>query len=639
MSVSSAVRRSLTWTVAVLVAGALCVVGLIAVVDAGYGRALLVRAFASRIGRPVQVNGLLEAHLFSLHPRIVAEQVTIDNPPWMPAGRAAEIGRLSIVLRLPRLGHAAGIDEVDAQAASLYLVRDATGHANWQMSDPAKKRAHTNSSILRTLSLPNGHVVLADALRHLQFVGEVSAQAPRGPGAPQPLRITGAGQLNGRPVSFELTADPLATASHSNPYHFTFAENSSGSRIVGRGVLPQPFDYTLVDAAFTATGEDLKDLYFLTGVRLLDTNVYHLTGTISRRGTHTVFGDLVAVTGQSDMRGSVSIESGSGRPQLDLELHSRLLRLADLGLRAAGRTSEPKSPLLLSDAKLGPTVLLGRDAAVRFGATEVDVGRLSLHNVSAKATLDHSVLKVTPLSAEVLGGRADVHLRLDANKEIPAAEVDIRITDLQLAQLPHKDTGQSPVEGLMQAQIQVTGAGRSVHQVAASANGTVSIRVPQGKIRESFAELTGVDLRGLGLLLTKNKREVTLRCAFGSFKAQDGTLVAQSLVADTEPVLISGEGQVHLDSEALDLEIRGQPKSLRLFRLRAPISVQGTLAHPALGVLKHGSVLAVIDPGGAKDADCAALLAGTIDQQRPASAGAAQKGRPLPGAPSARTQP
>lgn len=597
--------------VAILAACAVGAVVLIVAVDAGYGRTLLVRGFASRIGRPVQVNGLLEAHLFSLHPRIVAEHVTIDNPPWMPAGRAAEIGRLSIVLRLPRLGHAAGIDEVDAQAASLYLVRDATGHANWQMTDPARKRRHTNSPILRTLSLPDAHVVLADALRHLQFVGEVSALAPGAPGAPQPMRITGAGQLNGRPVSFELTADPLATASHANPYHFTFAENSSGSRLVGRGVLPRPFDYTIVDAAFTATGEDLKDLYFLTGVRLLDTGLYHLTGNVSRRGTHTVFSELIAASGQSDMHGTVSIESASGRPQLDLNLHSRLLRLADLGLRAAGRTSAPKSPLLLSDASLGPTVLLRRNATVKFGATEVDVGRLPLRNVSANATLDHSVLKVAPLSAEVLGGRATVRLKLDANQEIPAADVDIRIADLQLGQLPHKDTGQPPVEGLMQAQIQLRGAGRSVHQVAASANGTVSVRVPQGEIRESFAELTGIDLRGLGLLLTKDKREVPLRCAFANFKVQDGTLVAQSMIVDTEPVLITGEGQVHLDSEALDLQIRGQPKSLRLFRLRAPISVQGTLAHPSVGVQKHQSVLVVVDPGRAKDADCTALLAGT----------------------------
>ncbi len=610
MSGALAVRRILTWTIALLAALLVCTMGLIAAVDAGYGRTLLVRGFAWRIGRPVQVHGILEPHLFSFKPWIVAEHVTIDNPPWMPAGRAAEIGRLSVVLSLSGFDHPAGIAALTAQGASLYPVRDATGHANWQMTDPARKRVHSNSPIIRSLSVPNAHVVLADARRHLQFAGEVSVQDIGAPGTAPPLRVVGAGQLNGRAVSFALTADPLATASHGAPYHFTFTENSSGSRLVGQGALPQPFDYTLADATFEAVGPDLKDLYFLTGVRLLDTGNYRLTGQASRRGTRTLFSNLAATTGQSDMRGAVSIESSGGRPQLDIDLHSRLLRLADLGVRAAGRTAEPKSPLLLSDARLGPTVLLGRDAAVKFSATQIDVGRLPLHNVTASATLDHSLLKVSPLFAEVLGGRANAHLTLDATKDVPTADVDIRITDLQLGQLPHKDAGQSPIEGPMQVRIRVTGAGRSVHQVAASADGSISLRVPQGEVRESFAELTGVDLRGLGLLLTKNQREVPLRCAFARFKAQAGTLIAQNLVADTEHVLIMGEGQVHLDSEALDLQIRGHPKSLRLFRLRAPILVQGTLAHPSVGVQGGKSGLVIVDSGKARDVDCAALLAG-----------------------------
>ena len=609
---SSTLRRGLTWIAVGLAAVVVCAVGLMAAVDAGYGRPLLIRYFAARIGRPVQVHGTLQTHLFSFNPRIVAEHVTIDNPPWVPAGRAAEIGRLSIVLSLPGVEHRGGIAELEAQGALLYPLRDATGRANWQLIDPASKPVHKNSLILRSLSLPNAHVVLADARRHLQFVGEVSAQDLTGPGPVQPLRIVGAGQLNGAPVSFELTGDPLTTSRHGSPYHFTFAETSSDSRIVGRGVLPEPFDYKVLDATFEATGPDLKDLYFLTGVRLIDTAEYHLTGNVSRRGTHTVFSELAVKSGQSDMRGTVAIEASLGsRPQLDLDLQSRRLSLSDLGLRAAGRTSEPKPPLLLSSAMLGPTVLVGRDAAVKFSALQVDVGRLSLHNVSAHATLDHSVLKVSPLSAGVLGGQATAHLRIDATQDTPTADVDIRIKDLQLAQLPHQDADQPPVEGLMQARILITGSGHSVHQVAASGNGTVTVEVPHGQVRESFAELTGIDLRGLGLLLTKNKREVALRCAFASFKAQGGTLTVQSLVADTEPVLITGEGQVHLDSEALDLQIRGQPKSLRFFRLRAPVLLQGTLAHPSVSVQRRKSVLLVVDPGKAKDADCAAVLAGT----------------------------
>jgi AsmA family protein len=610
MKASLLVRRSLKWTVAVFAILIVATTGLLATVEAGYGRGLLVHLFALRIGRPVQVNGTLQAHLFSLHPQVVAEHGIIGNPPWTPAGVTAEVGRISAVLRLPGFWHLAGITGLDVDAATLHLIRDSTGRANWQLHDPAQHRVNRNSSIIRSLSMLNAHVVLEDDRRHLQFVGTVSAQDRGGTSAAQPLHIEGAGQLNGRAVSFAVTADPLATASHKDPYHFTFTERSSGSRLDGSGTLPQPFTFEIVDAAFVAAGPDLKDLYFLTGVHLLDTGNYRLAGKFSRRGTHTTFGDLSGTSGSSDLQGRVSTDSSSGRPKFAVDLHSRVLRLADFGLRAAGRTAEPKSPLLLSDAMISPNVLHAEGAVVKYHADRVEVGRFPFEAVALDATIGHSVLTVAPLLAKLAGGRVNAHLTLDGSQELAAANVDLRITDLQLGQLVQKDAGPPPVEGLVQAQVRIIGKGRSVHQVAASANGTVSAQMPLGALRKSLAELTDVDLRGLGLLLTKNQQDVPVRCAIAHFKAENGTLTAQDLVVDTDPVLITGAGQIHLDSEAVDLSIRGNPKNLRLFRLRTPVLVQGTLGHPAVRIPIKNSQLMLADPGKGKDVDCAALLAG-----------------------------
>jgi uncharacterized protein involved in outer membrane biogenesis len=610
MKAALVVRRSLKWAVVALGILIVLTVGLLSAVDAGYGRSLLVHFFAWRIGRPVQVKGMLQAHLFSRNPRVVAEQVTIGNPAWTPAGVTAEVGRLSAVVRLPGFGHSAGLVALDAEAATLHLIRDSMGRANWQLHDPARKKVNGNSAIIRSLSMLNAHVVLEDARRHLQFDGTVSAENHGGAGAAPPLHIEGAGQLNGRPVTFAVSADPLATASHKNPYHFTFTEQSSGSRLDGSGALPQPFAFEILDAAFVAAGPDLKDLYFLTGVHLLDTGTYRLTGKLSRRGTQTTFGALAGTSGSSDIQGRVSTDSSSGRPRFDVDLHSHVLRLADFGLRAAGRTSEPKSPLLLSDAMISPNVLHAEGAAVKYRADRVEVGRLPFETVLLDATISRNVLTVAPLLAKLAGGRINAHLALDGSKEVAAANLDLRIVDLQLGQLVHKDTDPPPMEGIVQARVRITGKGRSIHQVAASANGTVTAQMPLGALRKSFAELTDVDLRGLGLLLAGNKQDVPIRCAVAHFKAEDGTLTAHDLIVDTDPVLISGAGQIHLDSEALDLSIRGNPKGPRLLRLRAPVLVQGTLAHPALHVPVKNSRLVLADPGRAKDADCAGLLAG-----------------------------
>ena len=71
-----------------------------------------------------------------------------------------------------------------------------------------------------------------------------------------------------------------------------------------------------------------------------------------------------------------------------------------------------------------------------------------------------------------------------------------------------------------------------------------------------------------------------------------------------------------MDSEALELVVHGLPKSLRLFRLRAPILVRGTLAHPSINMQRSKSMPLIVDPGKARDADCTALLA-QADSGRP----------------------
>jgi hypothetical protein len=195
------------------------------------------------------------------------------------------------------------------------------------------------------------------------------------------------------------------------------------------------------------------------------------------------------------------------------------------------------------------------------------------------------------------------------------------------------------MEGLLRVRITIKGHGSSLHQVAASSNGTVTAVLPHGSLRAALAELAGIDLRGLGLLLAKSDRQTAVHCGVASFSAKDGTLKAQSLVLDTDAVLITGDGSVHLDSEALDLVLHGYPKGVRLMRLRAPVLVRGTLAHPSPGIQMGNaaaqtaeavalgavltplaSALAFVDPGLAKDADCAALLAPKTPDARSPSA-------------------
>jgi hypothetical protein len=128
-----------------------------------------------------------------------------------------------------------------------------------------------------------------------------------------------------------------------------------------------------------------------------------------------------------------------------------------------------------------------------------------------------------------------------------------------------------------------------------------------------------------------------MRCGVANFKAADGNLKVATLLIDTTNVLVTGQGDINLQTEAIDLSLQGKPKKTRVLRLRTPILVRGTLLQPKIGVepgklaaqtggavalgallTPVAALLAFVDGGLAKDANCAALI------------GQAEQGKNLP---------
>ena len=619
--------NKIVWLVAAIPAAALMLcLGFVIAVEHGCFRSSVIRFVAARAGRPIVIAGALQVRLLSFLPHVTAERVTIGNPPWVPAGTTAEVERLFLRVKLPAAGRPLSIDRLELRGANLHLFRDADGRANWQLTDP-NQGPNAPLPVIHSLEMPRARVVLDDQRRHLQYDGVVSAtDAAVSTGLPV-LRMDGTGQLNGKTDLFHIEGDPLISADLANPYHFTFDERSSVTLLSGRGFLLRPFDFDALDTTFDAAGADLKDLYYLTGVTLVHSGDYHLTGMLSRRGSITQFRYLEATSGVSDLRGQMTIDSTGKRARMTAELKSKFVRMADIGAGAAGRGPDSHIPaLMLSDAAIEPAALRRIDVLARIRAERVQVGRQVLRSVSAKLTIDGGVARVTPLVGDLWGGKLTARIQFDARTDAPVASADMTLADAQLAELDHKGD-QPPLSGLVRARVILKGKGKSIHQVAADADGTLTAVLPHGTIRASLAELMGMDLRGLGLLLDKSRPETSVRCAIASFQARQGTFTAQSLLLDTEPVLVSGEGTIRMDSEELDLKVRGHPKHVRLVRLKSPITIRGTLTHPAIGVQAASSaaqvaeavalgvvlsplaaILAFVDPGLAKDADCAAVM-------------------------------
>ena len=242
--------------------------------------------------------------------------------------------------------------------------------------------------------------------------------------------------------------------------------------------------------------------------------------------------------------------------------------------------------------------------------------------------LDNGLLTLDPLNFALDAGTFAGRVRIDARGAEPVTALDVSIDGVDLAQFKSASMKEPPLTGILRGRFAFNGTGSSMHKFAAASDGNMSVVIPQGQIREAFAELTGINvLKALGLLISKEEGKADIRCSIIDFKDHKGSLNTTTVYVDTTNVLITGRGKINFADEKIDLALQGDPKKVRFLRLRSPIELNGTLAKPAVGLQASklaeqagiavglgvlltpaAAALAFIDPGLAKDKDCSTVI-------------------------------
>jgi uncharacterized protein involved in outer membrane biogenesis len=499
-----------------------------------------------------------------------------------------------------------------------------------------------------------------DAKRDLTLKGTINA-SETDTGGGKGFELVGQGTMNRDPFKLEASGGPLIHVERSRPYAFKLDLHSGATHVQADGRLLKPCDLGRIQAELTASGPNLADLYHLTGIALPVTPPYSVKAHVDRQGAKFTLTGLSGRVGESDIEGSATVDKPNDRRVIDADLSSRKLVFSDLlavtgggpKVKAAAKaqaaapgaeTSATPSGRLLPDARLYRDRLQTMDAKLRYHAQSVVTARWPLRRVTLDLTLDHGLLTINPLDFEFPQGRLAGTVRLDARKAPAVSDIDMRLTNLALDKMltakTAKTGGRPPVEGVMMARARLRGRGDTVHAAAADANGRLVMVVPHGQIRQAFAELLGINVaRGLYLLLSKSEKETPLRCAVADFEVKNGVAQLSNAVFDTGVVRAEGKGSIDLKNETLDLRLDGQSKKPRILRVWAPITLKGTLLHPKPGVdagkaagqvgiaaaigavfAPLAAILPFIEPGLAKDADCAALIGEAKAQGAPVKA-------------------
>jgi AsmA family protein len=665
-----ATHRRAKWLAIALGGFLLAVVLALAFFDWNLLRPMIAKEITAKTGRHASIDGDLKVHWWSWNPSVQINGISIDNPAWAARRVMFHADRLTISVSLRRLliGQLV-LPLVEVTGSNTDIERNAKGLASWEFGSTTGKPSGNSTPAkiptVQQLIIKDGKLHVEDQTRNLIFSGALSAAEQDGKNAADAFQLRCTGSLNKKPFQAELRGGPLVNLTPDKPYDLSAHLRAADIALEARMSFPKPFDLTRYTAKFDLSGGDLADVFYLTGLALPNTPPYRLSANLTHQGTIFRMDDFKGRLGSSDIAGTVQIDAGGKRPKLRAKLHSKRLDIADAaptlghpnnataGLsanstmqpnkrahaHAGAPTASPPSAspsaapannsgLLFPDADLQVNRVRGMDADVEYHAASVLAPKVPMKEVNFHLQLVDGRIKIDPLTFVLDEGRFSGSVDIDARKDDPETSIDMSAENIELDQFKSATQSQAPIQGSMAARLKIQGHGTSVHKLASNADGGLSVAIVHGSMSEVLAELTGIDVaRSLGMLIAKDQKQAEIRCGVADFKAEHGSLASRTVFIDTTNVLITGRGGVQLGDEHLNLALQGDPKKLRLLRLRAPITVHGTLLHPEVGlkpdklVAQTGAAvalatlltpvaaaLAFIDPGLAKDKDCAAVL-------------------------------
>lgn len=644
--------RLLKWVAVGLLAPIVLGVLFIAIYGWNWLRQPIEQMTLDKTGRQLVIGGDIEVEFAWPLPRISAGAVSFANPAWASEKQMVTSEAVEIVIDLPQLlRQNIVLPEVALRRPVVFLEQGADGRKNWlldreQLDEAARLR-------IGRLTLDQGSVGYDDVRQKTSIRAALSTVDTQT--AVAALRFSAQGRYKGMPLKAQGIGGPvLGLRDEQAPYPLQgeFTVGLTGVKV--DGTITSLLKFSAVDMRLTVHGASLAQLFPLLGIAFPETPAYKTEGRIVHSGKTWRYEKFSGRIGESDIAGSVEVDTGGKRPALKADLVSRLLDLADLGpvigVRS-GSVAAAKAAAPPTAAVSAPTPAKARvlpdvpfkterwdsvDAEVTLKAKTIRrAGELPLEDLDTHLSLRDSVLTLDPLKFGVAGGHLDAVISLDGRQDPIRAQARVRARKIRMALLlPSADRNTTSI-GQINGEFDLSGTGNSVGRMLATSSGKLGLVVTRGEISRLTMEKAGLHLWEILQLKMTGDERIKLRCAVADFGVKDGVMNTEALIFDTEITTLFGTGSIDLAQEKLDLTFNQRTKDTSPLALRSPIHVRGTFARPAVGVDKGRvavraigalalgvvnpllALLPLIDAGPGSDSDCRELISEARDLPRP----------------------
>jgi uncharacterized protein involved in outer membrane biogenesis len=602
------------------------------------------RTVSSLLQRDVRVAGDFQLYFDPIDTKLVAEGLTISNPAWR-GGQFFKSQRIDTrIATFPLIFGTRRVKWLDLTNGTLDLAWDNAHKRNtFTFGDPDKKGKPFKLPDIRAARITGTKISYLDPSLVLKTDIKVETIRATDTTFAGDIRFTGDGTMRAIPftMSGSLMSPNATLAGGKNK--LALAVRSGRTSLDIAGTLPGATVLEGADLKLLARGPNLSLLFDFLGVAIPDTRTYRVTSDLTKAGVDWKFTRMVGRFGDSDLGGSMTVSVPvNARLNIAADLRTRSLNIIDAGpfigyeptKLEAGQVAVPVAgvPRVLPDAPLRIEAIKRFDAQVKYRVQTIRAKNVPISNVALNLDLDDSILKLSPLTFDVAGGKLWSDISINARGAPVRTAYDIRLSPTPMGKLLARfGTDQSGTTGTVKARIQMTGVGDSVRESLASSNGRIAIIIPRGTFWTRNIQLAELDIGTYvqKLVMDKLKNPVEINCGLIGFTVRNGIAAADPILIDTQKSVMIGRGGFSFKDESLDLAFRGDGKKFSLFSAQSPIGLNGHFAKPGMNLISEellsragagiglglvasplAAVLAFVDVGDAKSAQCGPILSG-----------------------------
>jgi uncharacterized protein involved in outer membrane biogenesis len=596
-------RRILRWPI-VLGAVLAALVALVALWNWDWFRPLVEQQASAALGRRVTLRH------FDLHPgritEVIAEGVTVANPDGFGDDPPlANIDRLTVDVNvMDYLRHRTIVIPaiiVDHPAVEALAQPDGTN--NWTLqpggSSESKGGASTGPALqIGRLDIDDGHLHALIPKLRADFGLDIATRDDAKGGQ---IVADAKGTYAGEPITGRFIGGALLSLREaSNPYPIDLTLANGQTHVAIKGTVQNPLNFAGADVRLTLAGQDMGALYPLTGIPIPATPPYEISGVLGYADHKIVFDHFNGRLGSSDLGGRIAVapQAAGGRPQVDADLVSRRIDLADLGGfigASPGRVTTPDqtaqqrealrkveaSPGFLPTTPINLPKLRAADVHLVYHGEHIEGRYIPLDRVAVTLDIKDGNIALHPLSFAVGTGdiSGDLDLQTIDNLLHAKADIDVHRVDLsRIMQSTHLFQGQGTIGG----DARLEGTGNSVAALLGDGNGALRLFMNGGDLSALLVDLSGLEFGNALLSALGVPTRAKVQCMITDFVLTHGIADARTVLLATSESNIYGSGDVNLRNQTLNLHLRTRARHFTIGSLPTPINIGGTLKNPSI---------------------------------------------------------